>query len=152
MSSSGWAVAARRRIPVGTSTPSLGEARVPRNGLSGAQLRPPTFHAVIFDHENRHAFALIDEPFARVPEGGPSRPGHAARPAGLVDAPLAVEDHLHPDPRGLRTQRAHPVDQPRRRRRHRELSSEAQFCLKPYFGVPESETRGGGLTGWRGCS
>lgn len=30
-----------------------------------------TFHAVIFAHENGHAFSLVDEPFEQVPQGGP---------------------------------------------------------------------------------
>ena len=38
-----------------------------------------TFHAVIFEHEDGHAFALIDEPFARVPQGGPDLTADQAR-------------------------------------------------------------------------
>lgn len=30
-----------------------------------------TFHAVIFEHEGGHAYSLVDEPFERVPQGGP---------------------------------------------------------------------------------
>jgi hypothetical protein len=38
-----------------------------------------TFHAVVFEHEGGHAFALIDEPFERVPQGGPDLTADQAR-------------------------------------------------------------------------
>lgn len=30
-----------------------------------------TFHAAVFKHGGSYAFALVDEPFERVPQGGP---------------------------------------------------------------------------------
>ncbi|MGN9804943.1 hypothetical protein [Micromonospora sp. L32] len=30
-----------------------------------------TFHAVVFKHQNGHAFSLTSEPFEQVPQGGP---------------------------------------------------------------------------------
>ncbi|HYN95217.1 MAG TPA: hypothetical protein VES42_15325 [Pilimelia sp.] len=38
-----------------------------------------TFHAVVFPHEDSHAFALTDEPFERVPQGGPDLTADLAR-------------------------------------------------------------------------
>ncbi|MCG3753695.1 hypothetical protein [Amycolatopsis sp. Poz14] len=38
-----------------------------------------TFHAVIFDNEEGHAFSLTDDPFERVPEGGPDLTADQAR-------------------------------------------------------------------------
>ena len=38
-----------------------------------------TFHAVVFEHEGRHAFGLVDEPFAEVPQGGPHLTADEAR-------------------------------------------------------------------------
>jgi hypothetical protein len=38
-----------------------------------------TFHAVIFEKEDGHAFSLTDEPFERVPEGGPDLTTDQAR-------------------------------------------------------------------------
>jgi hypothetical protein len=38
-----------------------------------------TFHAVIHDHEGRHGFSLVDEPFADVTQGGPDLSAAAAR-------------------------------------------------------------------------
>ncbi|WP_336157868.1 hypothetical protein [Amycolatopsis sp. VC5-11] len=38
-----------------------------------------TFHAVIFDSEDGHAFSLTDDPFERVPEGGPDLTADQAR-------------------------------------------------------------------------
>ncbi|XVV08601.1 hypothetical protein ACQP2X_27560 [Actinoplanes sp. CA-131856] len=38
-----------------------------------------TFHAVIFDHGDSHAFSLIDEPFEKVPQGGPDLTADEAR-------------------------------------------------------------------------
>lgn len=38
-----------------------------------------TFHAVIFDNEGGHAFALTDDPFERVPQGGPDLTADKAR-------------------------------------------------------------------------
>ncbi len=38
-----------------------------------------TFHAVVFQHEDRYAFSLTDEPFEDVPEGGPDLTADQAR-------------------------------------------------------------------------
>ena len=38
-----------------------------------------TFHDVIFENEGGHAFSLIDEPFERVPQGGPVLTADQAR-------------------------------------------------------------------------
>jgi hypothetical protein len=38
-----------------------------------------TFHAVIFGNEDGHAFSLTDEPFERVPQGGPDLTADQAR-------------------------------------------------------------------------
>lgn len=38
-----------------------------------------SFHAVIFPNEDGHAFGLVDEPFERVPEGGPDLTAAEAR-------------------------------------------------------------------------
>jgi hypothetical protein len=38
-----------------------------------------TFHAVIFKHQDDHAFALVDEPFEHVPQGGPDLHANDAR-------------------------------------------------------------------------
>ncbi|QWF84799.1 hypothetical protein [Amycolatopsis sp. CA-230715] len=38
-----------------------------------------TFHAIIFDNEDEHAFSLTDEPFERVPQGGPDLTADEAR-------------------------------------------------------------------------
>ncbi|WP_109510140.1 hypothetical protein [Nocardioides speluncae] len=38
-----------------------------------------TFHAVIFPNEGSYAFALVDEPFERVPQGGPDLTAAEAR-------------------------------------------------------------------------
>lgn len=38
-----------------------------------------TFHAVVFRHEGSHAFSLTDEPFERVPQGGPDLTADQAR-------------------------------------------------------------------------
>lgn len=38
-----------------------------------------TFHAAVFEHEGSHAFGLVDEPFADVPQGGPDLTADEAR-------------------------------------------------------------------------
>lgn len=38
-----------------------------------------TFHAVVFPHEDGHAFSLVDEVFEDVPEGGPDLTAEQAR-------------------------------------------------------------------------
>lgn len=38
-----------------------------------------TFHAVMFEHQDSYAFSLVNEPFERVPEGGPDLTAEQAR-------------------------------------------------------------------------
>jgi hypothetical protein len=38
-----------------------------------------TFHAVVFEHEDGHAFSLTDVPFEHVPQGGPDLTAEQAR-------------------------------------------------------------------------
>ncbi len=45
-----------------------------------------TFHAVIFDNGDGHAFSLTDDPFERVPQGGPDLTADEAR--AHVDLPF----------------------------------------------------------------
>lgn len=53
-----------------------------------------TFHAVVFANEDGHAFSLIDEPFERVPQGGPDLTAEQAR--AHEDLPFVwwVTDHV----------------------------------------------------------
>lgn len=53
-----------------------------------------TFHAVIFANEDGHAFSLVDEPFERVPQGGPDLTAEQAR--AHEDLPFVwwVADHV----------------------------------------------------------
>jgi hypothetical protein len=53
-----------------------------------------TFHAVVFEHEDGHAFSLIDEPFEQVPQGGPDLTADQAR--AHEDLPFVwwVADHV----------------------------------------------------------
>ena len=53
-----------------------------------------TFHAVIFKHEDGHAYSLADEPFERVPQGGPDLNADQAR--AHEDLPFVwwVADHV----------------------------------------------------------
>ena len=53
-----------------------------------------TFHAVIFRSEDGHAFSLTDEPFERVPQGGPDLTADQAR--AHEDLPFVwwVTDHV----------------------------------------------------------
>jgi hypothetical protein len=53
-----------------------------------------TFHAVVFVHEDGHAFSLTDEPFERVPQGGPDLTADQAR--AHEDLPFVwwVADHV----------------------------------------------------------
>lgn len=53
-----------------------------------------TFHAVAFPHQDGHAFSLIDEPFERVPQGGPDLTADRAR--AHEDLPFVwwVADHV----------------------------------------------------------
>ncbi|MCO5993253.1 hypothetical protein [Actinoallomurus rhizosphaericola] len=53
-----------------------------------------TFHAVVFEHEDGHAFSLVDEPFEQVPQGGPDLTADQAR--AHEDLPFVwwVADHV----------------------------------------------------------
>jgi hypothetical protein len=53
-----------------------------------------TFHAIIFANEDGHAFSLTDEPFERVPQGGPDLTADEAR--AHEDLPFIwwVTDHV----------------------------------------------------------
>ncbi len=53
-----------------------------------------TFHAVVFNHQDGHAFSLIDEPFEQVPQGGPDLTAEQAR--AHEDLPFVwwVADHV----------------------------------------------------------
>jgi hypothetical protein len=48
-------------------------------GIGAGNPGGATIHAVVFEHEGRHAFSLTDEPFERVPEGGPDLTAQQAR-------------------------------------------------------------------------
>ncbi|MDG4798748.1 hypothetical protein [Micromonospora sp. WMMD1082] len=53
-----------------------------------------TFHAVVFHHQDGHAFSLTDEPFEQVPQGGPDLTAEQAR--AHEDLPFVwwVADHV----------------------------------------------------------
>jgi len=53
-----------------------------------------TFHAVVFEHEEGHAFSLTDESFENVPQGGPDLTADQAR--AHADLPFVwwVADHI----------------------------------------------------------
>ncbi|WP_370937705.1 hypothetical protein [Amycolatopsis sp. cg13] len=51
-----------------------------------------TFHAVVFDDGDGHAFSLVDDPFERVPEGGPHLTAEKARAHGDLPFVWAVAD------------------------------------------------------------
>lgn len=63
----GWADAAEHHV--GRLTVGIGAGN-PGGG---------TFHAVVFEHEGGPAYSLTDEPFERVPEGGPDLSAEQAR-------------------------------------------------------------------------
>jgi hypothetical protein len=48
-------------------------------GIGAGNTGGATFHAVVFAHEDGHAFTLVDEPFENVPEGGPDLTAQQAR-------------------------------------------------------------------------
>ncbi|MFG1885905.1 hypothetical protein [Micromonospora sp. NPDC049102] len=48
-------------------------------GIGAGSAGGGSFHAVIFDRENSYACSLVDEPFERVPEGGPDLTATEAR-------------------------------------------------------------------------
>ena len=53
-----------------------------------------TFHAAVFEHEGGYAFALIDEPFEHVPQGGPDLTAEQARAHGDLPFVFWVGDHV----------------------------------------------------------
>jgi hypothetical protein len=53
-----------------------------------------SFHALVFVHDDGHAFALDDEPFERVPEGGPHLTADQARAHDDLPFVWAVADHV----------------------------------------------------------
>jgi hypothetical protein len=57
------------------------ESRIARLsvGIGAGNPGGATFHAVVFAHEDGHAFSLIDEPFEHVPQGGPDLSAEQAR-------------------------------------------------------------------------
>src|SRR3954466_15562508 len=63
----GWTTGSERRI-----------ARL-SVGIGAGNPGGGTFHAVLFEHEDSHAFSLTDEPFERVPQGGPDLRADQAR-------------------------------------------------------------------------
>jgi len=46
-----------------------------------------SFHAVMFDNEDSYACSLVDEPFERVPEGGPDLTATEAWPHDTLTVP-----------------------------------------------------------------
>ena len=53
-----------------------------------------TFHAVVFRHEEGHAFSLTDDPFERVPQGGPDLTADQARVHEDLPFVWWVVDHV----------------------------------------------------------
>lgn len=53
-----------------------------------------TFHAIIFVNEDGRAFSLVDEPFERVPEGGPDLTAAEARAHDTLPFIWWVTDHV----------------------------------------------------------
>ncbi|MFI6305909.1 hypothetical protein ACIBCH_28865 [Amycolatopsis thailandensis] len=53
-----------------------------------------TFHAVVFEHEDGHAFSLTDDPFERVPQGGPDLTADEARAHGDLPFVWWVADRV----------------------------------------------------------
>jgi hypothetical protein len=59
-----------------------------------------SFHAVVFPHEGSHGFALVDEPFEEVPQGGPHLTADQARAHEDLPFVWAVVDTvMERDPR-----------------------------------------------------
>ncbi|WP_278263893.1 hypothetical protein [Nocardia sp. AG03] len=48
-------------------------------GIGAGNPGGATFHAVVFAHEDSYAYALVDDPFENVPEGGPDLTADQAR-------------------------------------------------------------------------
>ncbi|MFE3194918.1 hypothetical protein ACFXHA_38340 [Nocardia sp. NPDC059240] len=69
-------------------------------GIGAGNPGGATFHAVVFEHEGTHAFALVDEPFEQVPQGGPDFTAEQAR--AHQDLPFiwwVVDNVMQRDPR-----------------------------------------------------
>lgn len=58
------------------SDPHVGRLSV---GIGAGNPGGGTFHAVVFGHEDSHAYALVDDPFEKVPQGGPDLTAEQAR-------------------------------------------------------------------------
>jgi hypothetical protein len=61
------------------SDPHVGRLTI---GIGAGNRGGGSFHTVVFRHEGGHAFALVDEPFERVPQGGPDLTADQARAHG----------------------------------------------------------------------
>ncbi|WP_460723765.1 hypothetical protein [Nocardia heshunensis] len=69
-------------------------------GIGAGNPGGATFHAVVFEHEGTHAFALVDDPFEQVPQGGPDFTAEQAR--AHQDLPFiwwVVDNVMQRDPR-----------------------------------------------------
>ncbi|WP_280219605.1 hypothetical protein [Nocardia neocaledoniensis] len=69
-------------------------------GIGAGNPGGATFHAVVFPHQGSHAYALVDDPFERVPEGGPDLTADEAR--AHEDLPFVwwvVDQVMDRDPR-----------------------------------------------------
>jgi hypothetical protein len=53
-----------------------------------------TFHAVVLPHDEGHALRLVDQPFERVPEGGPDLTSEQARAHADLPSIWLVADHV----------------------------------------------------------
>lgn len=51
-------------------------------GIGAGNPGGATFHAVVFDHDDSYAYALVDDPFEQVPQGGPHLRADQARAHG----------------------------------------------------------------------
>jgi hypothetical protein len=60
----------------GDDVPAEGRLTV---GIGAGNPGGATFHANVFSHEDSYGFALVDEPFEEVPEGGPHLTADEAR-------------------------------------------------------------------------
>jgi hypothetical protein len=69
--------AARMTVGIGAGNPGSG-----------------TFHAVVFDNGDGHAFALVDEPFEQVPQGGPDLTAEQSRAHEVLPFIWGVTDHV----------------------------------------------------------
>ena len=58
------------------SDPHVGRFSV---GIGAGNPGGATFHAVVFEHDDSHAFALVDAPFEQVPQGDPDLTAEQAR-------------------------------------------------------------------------